>query len=419
MELDSVCGELRKGAAVLALHTELQKNNALKCVCDAVSRNRQKILEANQTDVEKVRADGTPESLVERLALDDKKFSGILEGIETVIRQKDPVGKIVDGWKSPNGMEIRQVRVPLGVAAIIYESRPNVTADAFALAYKSGNSILLRGSSSALNSNRAIVKAIKEGLRDAGSDGVEQSVYLCESGSHSEVNEILNAVGKIDVVLPRGSARLIKLVSENARIPVIQTGAGVCHLYIDESADMESAARIAQNSKMQRPGACNAIETILVNKKVLAEFLQLLAKKFGGKVQIRADSECYSVLKSAGYKNLREAEECDFGYEFLDFIVAVRQIESTAQAIEFINAHNTKHSDCIVTNSRENAIMFQQQVDAACVYVNASTRFTDGGVFGFGAELGISTQKLHARGPMGAEALTTTKFLIDGAGQIR
>lgn len=419
MELDSVCGELRKGAAVLALHTELQKNNALKCVCDAVSRNRQKILEANQTDVEKVRADGTPESLVERLALDDKKFSGILEGIETVIRQKDPVGKIVDGWKSPNGMEIRQVRVPLGVAAIIYESRPNVTADAFALAYKSGNSILLRGSSSALNSNRAIVKAIKEGLRDAGSDGVEQSVYLCESGSHSEVNEILNAVGKIDVVLPRGSARLIKLVSENARIPVIQTGAGVCHLYIDESADMESAARIAQNSKMQRPGACNAIETILVNKKVLAEFLPLLAKKFGGKVQIRADSECYSVLKSAGYKNLREAEECDFGYEFLDFIVAVRQIESTAQAIEFINAHNTKHSDCIVTNSRENAIMFQQQVDAACVYVNASTRFTDGGVFGFGAELGISTQKLHARGPMGAEALTTTKFLIDGAGQIR
>ncbi len=419
MELDSVCGELRKGAAVLALHTELQKNNALKCVCDAVSRNRQKILEANRTDVEKARADGTPESLVERLALDDKKFSGILEGIETVIRQKDPVGKIVDGWKSPNGMEIRQVRVPLGVAAIIYESRPNVTADAFALAYKSGNSILLRGSSSALNSNRAIVKAIKEGLRDAGSDGVEQSVYLCESGSHSEVNEILNAVGKIDVVLPRGSARLIKLVSENARIPVIQTGAGVCHLYIDESADMESAARIAQNSKMQRPGACNAIETILVNKKALAEFLPLLAKKFDGKVQIRADSECYSVLKSAGYKNLREAEDCDFGYEFLDFIVAVRQIESTAQAIEFINAHNTKHSECIVTNSRENAIMFQQQVDAACVYVNASTRFTDGGVFGFGAELGISTQKLHARGPMGAEALTTTKFLIDGAGQIR
>lgn len=419
MELDSVCGELRKGAAVLALHTELQKNNALKCVCDAVSRNRQKILEANQTDVEKARADGTPESLVERLALDDKKFSGILEGIETVIRQKDPVGKMVDGWKSPNGMEIRQVRVPLGVAAIIYESRPNVTADAFALAYKSGNSILLRGSSSALNSNRAIVKAIKEGLRDAGSDGVEQSVYLCESGSHSEVNKILNAVGKIDVVLPRGSARLIKLVSENARIPVIQTGAGVCHLYIDESADMESAARIAQNSKMQRPGACNAIETILVNKKALAEFLPLLAKKFDGKVQIRADSECYSVLKSAGYKNLREAEECDFGYEFLDFIVAVRQIESTAQAIEFINAHNTKHSECIVTNSRENAIMFQQQVDAACVYVNASTRFTDGGVFGFGAELGISTQKLHARGPMGAEALTTTKFLIDGAGQIR
>lgn len=419
MELDLICAELKKGAAQLALHTELQKNNALKCVSEAILKNKQEILNANQIDVENARAKGTSESLVERLALNEKNFNDILDGIKIVIQQKDPVGKIVDGWKAPNGMEIRQMRVPLGVAAIIYESRPNVTADAFALAYKSGNSILLRGSSSALNSNKAVVKAIKDGLKNAGKDGVESALYLCESGNHSEVNEILNAVGKIDVVLPRGSAKLINLVVENAKVPVIQTGAGVCHLYVDESANLENAAKIAQNSKMQRPGACNAIETVLVNKKILKEFLVLLAKEFDEKVQIRADKECYSVLQNAGYKNLKEATDSDFGFEFLDFIVAVRQVESTEQAIEFINAHNTKHSECIATNDRSHALMFQQQIDAACIYVNASTRFTDGGVFGFGAELGISTQKLHARGPMGAEALTTTKFLIDGNGQIR
>ncbi|MGN0729556.1 glutamate-5-semialdehyde dehydrogenase [Treponema sp.] len=419
MELNTICSGLKKAAAVLAIHTEQQKNCALESVFNSIQNRKAEILEANKSDVEAARASGMTEPLVERLALDEKKFSGILEGIKTVIQQKDPVGKIVSGWKTPQGMEIRQVRVPLGVAAIIYESRPNVTADAFALAYKSGNSILLRGSSSALNSNKAIVSAIREGLKNAGSSGVESAVYLCTSGSHSEVNEILGAVGKIDVVLPRGSAKLINLVVENAKIPVIQTGAGVCHLYVDKDADLNQAAQIARNSKMQRPGACNAIETILVHREILAEFLPKLAESFNEKVQLRADSECFSVLKNAGYKNLREAAESDFGFEFLDFIASVRQVESTENAIEFINAHNTKHSECIVTNNRLQARMFQQQVDAACIYVNASTRFTDGGVFGFGAELGISTQKLHARGPMGAEALTTTKFLIEGDGQVR
>ena len=248
MELDLICAELKKGAAQLALHTELQKNNALKCVSEAILKNKQEILNANQIDVENARAKGTSESLVERLALNEKKFNDILDGIKIVIQQKDPVGKIVDGWKAPNGMEIRQIRVPLGVAAIIYESRPNVTADAFALAYKSGNSILLRGSSSALNSNKAVVKAIKDGLKNAGKDGVESALYLCESGNHSEVNEILNAVGKIDVVLPRGSAKLINLVVENAKVPVIQTGAGVCHLYVDESANQNAASGSLQRN---------------------------------------------------------------------------------------------------------------------------------------------------------------------------
>lgn len=423
MDLNLICSTLRTASEKLAGHSEKQKNHALNCVAKAIENNKKNILEANARDVANARAKGMTESLVERLALDEKKFNSIIQGIEVVVQQTDPVGKQVAGWKTPDGMEIRQVRFPMGVVGIIYESRPNVTVDAFALAYKSGNSILLRGSSSALESNKALMLAIKEGLAQAGDDGVAESIYLCEGGDHSEVNEILTAVGKIDVVLPRGSAKLINLVVENAKVPVIQTGAGVCHLYVDEGADAVMASKIAQNAKMQRPGACNAIETILVNKKAAAEFLPLMAKEFDGKVKIHADKECYDILKASSTltsgTNLFEAKEEDFGFEFLDFEVAVRTIDNAEQAVDFINSHNTKHSECIVTNNRANARMFQQRVDAACVYVNASTRFTDGGMFGFGAELGISTQKLHARGPMGAEALTTTKFLIDGEGNVR
>ena len=419
MDMDSIYLKLKKAASTLCLHSGLQKNIALKSASDVILRSKEEILAANAIDVDRARKGGMSEALVERLALDERKFSSILEGIDTVIRQSDPVGKLISGWTAPNGMQIRQVRVPLGVAAIIYESRPNVTADAFALAYKSGNSILLRGSSSALNSNRAIVNAIKSGLKDAGENGVEDALFLCESGERSEVGEILNATGKIDVVLPRGSSTLINFVTENAKIPVIQTGAGVCHLYVDESSDVQKAALIAQNAKMQRPGACNAIETILINEKVAESFLVALIKVFAEKVQIRADERCFSILQRLGYANLLAANESDFGFEFLDFIVAVKTVGSIDEAIAFINSHGTKHSECIVTNDLSHAKKFQNEIDAACVYVNASTRFTDGGVFGFGVELGISTQKLHARGPMGADALTTTKFLIDGDGHIR
>lgn len=419
MNIAEACGLLRKGACELALHSECRKNKALLCAAESIRKHKAEILSANEDDVKKARSGGMSEALVERLALNDAKFTSIVSGIEDVARQGDPVGRVVSGWSTPDGMQIRQVRVPLGVVAVIYESRPNVTADAFALAYKSGNAILLRGSSSALSSNKAIVDAIQEGLHDAGADGVADAVYLCRSADRSEVSEILSAVGKIDVVLPRGSSRLINLVVEQAKVPVIQTGAGVCHLYVDNGADMEAAARIAMNAKTQRPGACNAIETILVHEQAAQEFFPRLAQLFGETVQIRADEKCFSVLQSAGYKNLVPAADADFGFEFLDFIVAVKAVSSVESAVEFINAHNTKHSECIVTASRSHARLFQQRVDAACVYVNASTRFTDGGVFGFGAELGISTQKLHARGPMGAEALTTTKFLIDGDGQIR
>lgn len=421
MDLNSVCDELRRGAEELALHTEAQKNHALECVAAAILKNKEAIMKANAADVAEARAKGTKESLVDRLSLDEKKFKGLIDGINIVIQQPDPVGKETGGWKIPNGVQIRQVRVPLGVVAIIYESRPNVTVDAFALSYKSGNSILLRGSSSALNSNKALTAAIKEGLEDAGKDGVVSSIYLCTSGERSEVDDILTAVGKIDVALPRGSANLINHVVANAKVPVIQTGDGVCHLYVDESADLDMACTIAENGKIQRPGVCNALETIVVNKKIAEEFLTKLAVKFADRVELRADEDSYSILSgtSISKDKLKKAAPEDFGFEFLDYICAVKTVENVDEAISYINSHNTKHSECIVTDSRTNAQKFQLKIDAACVYVNASTRFTDGGMFGFGAELGISTQKLHARGPMGAEALTTTKFLIDGNGQVR
>ena len=422
MDIKKICTELRKASNVLAGHTAAQKNKALRCVRNSIEENKLAILKANLADVEKARGAGMSEALIERLSLDEKKISSILQSIDIVIEQTDPVGQIVAGWSTANGMQIRQMRVPLGVVAIIYESRPNVTVDAFTLAYKSGNAILLRGSSSALESNRALEQAIKAGLEQAGDDGVSTALHLVQSTDHSDVDQILTAVGLVDVALPRGGAKLIQTVVEKARVPVIQTGAGVCHLYVDEDSDVQMAAKIAENAKIQRPGACNAIECILVNRAIAQDFLPELAHILNNRVLIKADDFCLKILRKAGesYQNkIVPAHEQDFGYEFLDFTVAVCAVDSVEQAVEFINAHNTKHSETIVTNNRSHARQFQTRVDAACVYVNASTRFTDGGEFGFGAELGISTQKLHARGPMGIKALTTTKFLIDGDGHIR
>ncbi len=421
MDIDSICEQLRAGAKTLALHSALKKNHALRCVSESIFANKTRILQANARDVTKARERGMTEALVERLSLDEKKFNSILEGISVIEKQSDPIGSEVCGWTLPNGIHIAQTRVPLGVAAIIYESRPNVTVDAFALAYKSGNAILLRGSSSALESNTALFEAIQEGLCKAGDDGVQNAVYLCKSTDHSDVEQILNAVGKIDVALPRGGASLIKMVVEKAKIPVIQTGSGVCHLYVDSDADVKMACDIAQNAKMQRPGACNAIETILVHKDIASSFIPELSCAFKGGVDILADENTFNLLQKTEYPKQKIAHSTpeDYGFEFLDLKIALKTVDSFEEAVEFINAHNTKHSDCIVTNNRARARQFQSQIDAACVYVNASTRFTDGGEFGFGAELGISTQKLHARGPMGISALTTTKFVIDGDGQIR
>lgn len=420
MNLDEITKSLKSGAEKLALQTACEKNKSLKAVAAALDSNRKKIIEANKKDIDAARANGTKESLIDRLSLDDKRITGIIDSLKIVLAQTDPIGEETAGWKTPNGLTIRQVRVPLGVVAIIYESRPNVTVDAFCLAYKSGNAILLRGSSSAYNSNKAIVEIIKEALSNVDG-GVPESIELVEvkDHDHSDVDAILTAVGKIDVVLPRGGKKLIQTVVSNALIPVIETGSGVCHLYIDDSANLEMACKVAENAKIQRPSVCNAIECIVVNKKIADDFLPMLAKKFDGRVKFHADEYSFNLLSGTANTSVEKATDEDFGNEYLDYECCIKTVENIEEAISYINRHNTKHSESIITESRANAKLFQAKIDASCVYVNASTRFTDGGEFGFGAELGISTQKLHARGPMGIKALTTTKYLIDGDGQTR
>lgn len=415
MDIQKITSSLRTASQQLALQNAQKKNKLLSTVADALDASRESIINANKKDIDSGRANGMSESLIDRLMLDDKRINGIIESLRNVIGQTDPIGEEVAGWKTPNGLNIRQVRVPLGVVSIIYESRPNVTVDAFSLAYKSGNAILLRGSSSAYNSNKEIVRVIKEALSKT-EDGIPEAIELVEvhEGDHSDVDQILNAVGMIDVVLPRGGKRLIQNVVSNARVPVIETGSGVCHLYVDEDADLEMACKVAENAKIQRPSVCNAIECIVVNSKIAEKFLPMLEKTFNGRVKLHADKEAKKYLKEA-----LEATDADFGNEYLDYECCIKTVSSIDEAIAYINSHNTKHSESIITESRAKARLFQSMIDASCVYVNASTRFTDGGEFGFGAELGISTQKLHARGPMGIKALTTTKYLIDGDGQTR
>ncbi len=415
MDIKKITESLRSASQKLALQNASEKNLALAAVADALDKNRASIISANKADIDAARTAGMSESIIDRLLLNDKRIDGIIESLRLVIGQTDPVGEEVAGWKTPNGMTIRQVRVPLGVVAIIYENRPNVTVDAFSLAYKSGNAILLRGSSSSYKSNVEIVRVIREALAGVPG-GVPEAIELVEvkEHNHSDVDQILNAVGMIDVCLPRGGKKLIQNVVQNARVPVIETGSGVCHLYVDEFANLEMACTIAENAKIQRPSVCNAIECIVVHKAVAADFLPKLEAKFAGRVKLHADERAIKYLKDA-----IPATEADFGNEYLDYECCIKVVDSIEEAISYINSHNTKHSESIISENRANTRLFQSMIDASCVYVNASTRFTDGGEFGFGAELGISTQKLHARGPMGIKVLTTTKYLIDGEGQIR
>jgi len=421
--LTSIFLSLKHAQAELAVQNRAAKDKALAAAAAAIDRSRAAILEANARDVEKARKGGMKESLVDRLFLNGKRMDSLIDGINTVIKQEDPIGRVQAGWTIPNGLHIEKVTVPIGVAAIIYESRPNVTADCAALAYKAGCSILLRGSSSALESNKELVKAIKAGLADGG--GIADAIALAESGNRDEVDEILNARGYIDVVMPRGGKELIRRVVENARIPVIETGEGNCHIYVEPCADMDNAAEIIANAKLQKPGACNAVETLLVHKDALCALMPKAVSALAGKVELRCDSQAMAAVKASASGSssagtvFKDAAEEDWETEFLDYILAVKTVSSCDEAIAHINRYGTKHSEAILTNDLASAEKFKTNVDAACVYVNASLRFTDGSEFGFGAELGISSQKFHVRGPMGLEALTTIKYLINGSGQIR
>ena len=431
--LETIFITLKQAQANLAEQNRARKDKALSAAAAEIDKNRTVILRANERDVENARKGGIKESLVDRLLLNNKRIDEIIEGIEIVIRQEDPIGKVQSGWTLPNGLQIEKVTVPIGVAAIIYESRPNVTADCAALAYKAGCSILLRGSSSALQSNKEIVKAIKTGLSNGG--GTADAVALAESGSRDEIDEILKARNYIDAVLPRGGRDLIRHVVENARVPVIETGEGNCHIYVElpfpnfDTPSIDNVTEIIINAKFQKPGACNAVETLLVHKDSLGELMPKLIRKIAVNCSnVQAELRCDKRSKAAIQTGLdglpaglvvKDAAEEDWSTEFLDNILAVKTVGSCEEAIAHINRYGTKHSEAIITNSLISAEMFKKRVDAACVYVNASTRFTDGGEFGFGAELGISTQKFHARGPMGLDALTTIKYLVTGNGQIR
>ena len=413
-EMLNTLGKNARNAEVLVRNLSAnEKNEVLLKVAEALTENADTLTAANALDVENGRKNNMPEALVDRLILTGDRIRGMAEGLRQVAALEDPVGEVLGMKKRPNGLMIGQKRVPLGVIGIIYEARPNVTADAFALCFKTGNVVILKGGSDAIHSNEAIVKCIREVLQEQGI--TEDAIQLIADISRETTAEFMKMNQYVDVLIPRGGRGLIKAVVENSTIPVIETGTGNCHIYVDETADLQMAADIIMNAKTQRVGVCNACESVLVHEKVKDEFLPVLARRLQEKqVEIRADEAACELIPGAVH-----ATEEDWGREYLDYILSLKVVSSVEEAISHINQYNTGHSEAIITNNYEHAQKFLDQVDAAAVYVNASTRFTDGFEFGFGAEIGISTQKLHARGPMGLLALTTTKYIIYGNGQIR
>ena len=413
-EMLNTLGKNARNAEILVRNLSAnEKNEVLLKVAEALTENADTLTAANALDVENGRKNNMPEALVDRLLLTGDRIRGMAEGLRQVAALEDPVGEVLGMKKRPNGLMIGQKRVPLGVIGIIYEARPNVTADAFALCFKTGNVVILKGGSDAIHSNEAIVKCIREVLQEQGI--TEDAIQLITDTSRETTAEFMKMNQYVDVLIPRGGRGLIKAVVENSTIPVIETGTGNCHTYVDETADLQMAADIIMNAKTQRVGVCNACESVLVHEKVKDEFLPVLARRLQEKhVEIRADEAACELIPGAVH-----ATEEDWGREYLDYILSLKVVSSVEEAISHINQYNTGHSEAIITNNYEHAQKFLDQVDAAAVYVNASTRFTDGFEFGFGAEIGISTQKLHARGPMGLLALTTTKYIIYGNGQIR
>lgn len=391
-----------------------EKNVVIGQVAEALLAGTDFILQENARDVEKARENGISPVMVDRLKLDAKRIEGIVEGVRQVADLQDPIGQVVRGYTNLDGLKIVQKRVPLGVIAMIFESRPNVSVDAFSLAFKTSNAIILRGGRDAIHSNTALVTVIRKALAKAGLN--ENVVQLVEDTSHAVAEELMQAVDYVDVLIPRGGARLIQTVKEKSKVPVIETGVGNVHIYVDDSADLDMATKIVINAKTQRPSVCNAAESLLVHQSVADAFLPKLEEAINvvHPVEFRADDKALTI-----FKNAVAATAEDYATEFLDYVMSVKVVDSLDDAINWVNKYTTHHSEAIITKDLEHAERFQDEVDAAAVYVNASTRFTDGFVFGLGAEIGISTQKMHARGPMGLEALTSTKFYINGKGQIR
>lgn len=412
MDLNIMLSFARKSSTSISLADTDLKNKALENIAKALVDNADKIIESNKADLENAKQNGISDAMLDRLTLNSDRICAISRSVEKLIKLEDPIGKGEKKVRN-DGLEINKIRVPLGVVGIIYEARPNVTVDAACICIKSGNAAFLRGGKEAINTNLCLCKIIQDALESTGLD--RNCVQVVPDTSRQSANDMMNAIGKIDVLIPRGGKGLIQSVVENAKVPVIETGAGNCHVYVDEFADIEKAVNISFNAKAQRPSVCNAAETLLVHKEAAKEFLPKMKKIMDTKnVILRGCEKTLEILT-----NIEKATDEDFYTEYNDYILAVKVVDSLEDAVEHINEHNTKHSEAIVTENKENAKFFTDNIDAAAVYVNASTRFTDGEEFGLGAEIGISTQKLHARGPMGLEALTTIKYVVLGDGHIR
>jgi len=403
----------KQAAAELAHASTALKNEALLAMADALCERQEYILEANREDVQQARENKVSEPLIDRLMLNEDRIRSMAGGLRQVADLPDPVGEIVQGWRRPNGLEIRQVRVPIGVIGLIYESRPNVTVDAAGLCVEAGNAVILRGGSDAINSNRALTNVIATAAEGVGLP--KGTIQLIQSTDRAAARALMRANEYLDLLIPRGGAGLIQAVIQNATVPVVETGVGNCHVFVDASADLKMAEAIVLNAKTQRPGVCNAMETLLVHQEIAAEFLPAVGARLQqAGVELRGCPRTHELLPEA-----KPATEADWDEEYLALILAVKVVDNLEEAIAHINRHGTKHSEAIITRDLNHARTFTKEVDAAAVYVNVSTRFTDGFEFGLGAEIGISTQKLHARGPMGLRELTTYKYIIYGEGQIR
>jgi glutamate-5-semialdehyde dehydrogenase len=403
----------KKASYKLAQASTEDKNKALEKMADGLLKAKNALIKANKQDLGNARTKKLSSAFIDRLTLNEKRIEKMASDIRDIVKLQNPVGTIIKTWQRPNGLKISKKRVPIGVIGIIYESRPNVTSDAVSLCLKAGNAVILRGGSESFNSNKKIAEILKSSLKETAIS--EEAIQFIPTTDRKAVDELLKLNDYIDLIIPRGGEELIKKITENSRIPVIKHYKGVCHVYVDRFAKIDMAMNICFNAKVQRPGVCNAMETMLVDEKIAKKFLPLMLKKFkSADVEIRGDAKTRKIVK-----NIKTADESDWYAEYLDLILAVKVVSGVDEAIEHINTYGTHLSDSIVTENNSNARKFLNEVDSACVYTNASTRFTDGGEFGLGAEIGISTDKIHARGPMGLEELTTYKYVVFGNGQVR